>query len=130
MTKIIEVERDKVLPKAIDDCQGYIDVLNGIVFDCFVGCNYWRGHRNTVAVDTVVSCYMLGMQYEDILDMLIEEDVVSPSDDDEDTYHRFGKVYDYKDGFCWDYMIDPTYYIDIAHEHKDDERAPILFVLS
>lgn len=128
MTEVIEIKRESVLLVPQHKVQDYVDVLNGIVYDCYINCNFWQGHRNTVAVDLAVCCDLLGLGWEKTLDKLVVEKVIDPNDDDEDTYKRVERVMDYSNRFGWDYMIDPERYVGFSK--MEDSRVPIRFVLS
>jgi hypothetical protein len=116
--KTIEVKKDNVSCNK-DMAEDYILTLNGIVFDCansHLGTyrGFREGTRNTVAVDLTVCATMLGLDPEVVLDELTDLDVIDPTDDDEDTFERVKTVSDYKDRFSWDWMIDPSYYYNLA----------------
>lgn len=128
MAEVIEIKRESVELVPKDKAQDYVDVLNGIVYDCYINCNFWQGYRNTVAVDLAVCCDLLGLDWEETLDKLVVEKVIDPNDDDEDTYKRVERVMDYSHSFDWDYMIDPERYVNLAKD--EDDRVPIRFVLS
>ena len=113
MTEIIEVDPDNIDLLNMDaEPQDIVNMLNGIVYDCQFENGYSEGWRNQVAVDLVVGCTLLGIEYEDVLDKLVDADVINPSiDDDEDTYRRFDRVMGYKDNFSWGWMVDPDAYM-------------------
>lgn len=126
---VIEIAKDECLCDE-DEAQDYVDVLNGIVYECRGCLGFSRGTRNTVAVDLTVASHMLGLDAEKVLDWLIEEDVINPCDDDEDTYRRVQTVLDYKRRFDWDYMIAPSHYVFSAREHANDIKdMPVQFVI-
>lgn len=125
---VIEIIKDKCLCDE-ESVQDYVDVLNGIVFDCRHG-GFSVGYRNQVAVDLTVAAYMLGLDAINVLEWLTENGVIHLCDDDEDTYHRVETVLDYKRRFDWGYMIDPDYYVAMAHEHAGDIKdMPVQLVI-
>lgn len=125
---VIEITKDECLCDK-DDVQDYVDVLNGIVYDCRHG-GFSVGYRNQVAVDLAVASYMLGLDANDMLNKLIEESVINPLVDDEDTSRRVETVLDYHRRFDWEYMIDPEHYVDMARAHADDIKVmPVQFII-
>lgn len=125
---IIKIEIDKCLCSK-NNIADYANVLNGIVYECHERLGFSRGNRNTVAVDLAVAAHMLGLDAIKVLDKLIEEEVINPCDDDEDTYRRVETVLDYKDRFNWDYMIDPDYYVGVARAHAEAaDMMPVVFL--
>lgn len=125
---VIEIAKDECLCDE-DDVQDYVDVLNGIVHECMLG-NFREGYRNQVAVDLTVAAYMLGLDANDVLNKLIEESVINPLVDDEDTCRRVETVLDYRRRFDWDYMIDPEHYTEVARAHADDIKVmPVQFII-
>ena len=129
--EVIEIARDEVLADE-DSVQDYVDLLNGIVWECANNFGFDRGSRNTVAVDLTVAAYMLGLDPIGVLDKLIDRKVIHPSDDDEDTHVRVKTVMDYSRRFSWEWMIDPDMYVDIARINKiaDNGIMPVKFKLS
>lgn len=127
---VIEITEDKCL---CDEglMQDYVDVLNGIVYDCMYG-GFSVGYRNQIAVDLAVAAYMLGLDAIQVLDWLVKYRVIDLCNDDEDTYRRVETVLDYKNRFDWDYMIAPNYYVNLAHEHADEIKVmlmPVQFII-
>lgn len=99
------------------EAQDYVDVLNGIVHDCGHG-GFACGLRNQVAVDLTVCCHMLDLDPLFVLNYLIQEGVIDPSKDDEDTVERVERVMCYDSNFSWDYMINPEMYVKFAKENE------------
>jgi hypothetical protein len=120
---VIEIAKDECLCDE-DSIQDYVDVLNGIVCSCVYG-NFREGYRNKVAVDLTVAAYMLGLDANDVLNKLIEESIINPLVDDEDTKRRVETVLDYHRHFHWSYMIDPEDYIHVAYNHHG--KLPVEF---
>lgn len=117
---MVEIDERISLDDVICDkreVQDYVDVLNGIVYDCVHG-GFISGLRNQVAVDLTVCCHMLGLDPVRVLDYLIQEDAIDPSKDDEDTVERVERVMRYDSNFSWDYMINPEMYIRFAKENE------------
>ena len=129
--EVIEIARDEVLADE-DSVQDYVDLLNGIVWECANNFGFDRGSRNTIAVDLTVGAYMLGLDPVDVLGKLVGNNVIHLSDDDEDTYARVRTVMDYSRRFSWEWMIDPDMYVDIARINKiaDNGVMPVRFKLS
>jgi hypothetical protein len=126
---VVEIAKDECLCDEID-VKYYVDVLNGIVYECMHG-GFSVGHRNEVAVDLAVASYMLGLDAVKVLDWLVKEGVINPCDDDEDTYRRVETMLDYKNRFDWEYMIDPTYYMEKARDHPIGvSKMPVSFHMS
>lgn len=113
----IRVSRDEAIC-GDDMVQDYVDLLNGIVFDCINHFAYSEGTRNEVAVDLTVASYMLGLDPEDTMRTLIKEHIIDPKDDDEDPMQRVRTVMDYADRFDWDWMLNPQYYVDRGIESR------------
>lgn len=127
---IIKITREECL---CDECDipAYVDVLNGIVYDCVHGTGFVRGTRNMIAVNLSVAAYELGLDAEEVLEDLVKAGVINPCDDDEDTYRRVSTVLDYKRRFDWCYMIDPDYYVTkIRDYYVDVSRMPVSFCVS
>lgn len=125
---VIEIAKDECLCDE-DDVQDYVDVLNGIVYEC-VHDNFREGYRNQVAVDLTVAADMLGLDANDVLNKLFKESVINPLDDDEDTCRRVETVLDYRRRFDWEYMIDPEHYVAVARAHADDIKVmPVQFII-
>jgi len=124
--EFVYIAKDEVLCDE-DEAQDYVNVLNGIVVDCFKNAGFSVGYRNTIAVDLTVSAYMLGLDPIDVLDKLVELKVINPEDDDETTCDRVRTVMDYKDRFDWDYMIDPEQYERTGSEPL--VAIPITYIL-
>lgn len=116
MTKI-QVSSDEAMCGE-DMVQDYVDLLNGIVFDCLDHFAYTEGTRNEVAVDLTVASYMLGLDPEDTMRTLIKENVINPDNDDEDPMQRVRTIMDYADRFDWDWMLNPQYYVDRGVENR------------
>lgn len=126
---VIEITKDGCLCDE-ENMQDYVDILNGIVYECYEHLGFEHGTRNTIAVDLTVAAHMLGLDATKVLDWLVEEDVINPCDDDEDTYRRVETVLDYKHRFSWNYMIDPSHYVFVAREHANDIKdMPVQFVI-
>lgn len=123
---VIEIAKDECLCDE-DDVQDYVDVLNGIVHECMLS-NFREGYRNQVAVDLTVAAYMLGLDANDVLNKLIEESVINPLVDDEDTCRRVETVLDYHRRFDWEYMIDPETYTYAANNRHT--TLPVEFRIS
>lgn len=111
---LIEIAKDECLCDE-DDIQDYVDVLNGIVYECVQG-NFKEGYRNKVAVDLTVAAHMLGLDANDVLNKMFKESVINPLDDDEDTCRRVETVLDYRRRFDWEYMIEPETYTKAAKD--------------
>lgn len=109
---VIEIDKDECLCDE-DDIQNYVDVLNGIIYECVNG-NFKEGYRNQVAVDLTVASYMLGLDPTNVIAWLIQLRVINPLDDDEDTKRRVETVLDYRRRFDWEYMIEPETFINAA----------------
>jgi hypothetical protein len=120
---VIEIAKDECLCDE-DDIQDYVDVLNGIVYECVHG-NFKEGYRNQVAVDLTVAAYMLGLDAELVLHQLIVERVINPLDDDEDIKRRVETVLDYRRRFDWEYMIEPETFIKAANDWSSE--PPVKF---
>lgn len=129
--EVIEIARDKILADE-DSVQDYVDLLNGIVWECANNFGFDRGKRNTIAVDLTVAAYMLGLDPIGVLDKLIDRKVIHPSDDDEDTHVRVQTVMDYSRRFSWEWMIDPDMYVYVARINAiaDNGIMPVRFKLS
>lgn len=112
------------------EAQDYADVLNGIVWDCWHSGGFERGWRNTIAVDLTVCADSLGLDPIKVLDALVDEEIIDPTKDDEDTWNRIRTVMDYQSSFSWDWMIDPDIFQEIAKDmyHRLHEM-PVLFVI-
>lgn len=122
-----KIRRDEVRCDEFDIDQ-YVNVLNGIVYFCKKRSGFYRGFRNTIAVDLTVAAYMLGLDAIEVLDKLVELDVIDPSDDDEDTWNRVRTVLDYDESFCWTWMIDPDVYFAHGKTSMMVSTLPIRFV--
>lgn len=125
---VIKIDKGQVLCDD-EDIKGYLDVLNGIAYDCWHNHGFEQGWRNTIAVDLTVAAYELGLDPKKVLDEMVKENVICLFDDDEDTYVRISTVMDYKGRFSWSWMIDPDIYQGIGEEHTFDERMPVRFEL-
>ena len=127
--EIIDVSIDEVLCDEAD-VQGYVDVLNGIAWDCHSNHGYSQGFRNTVAVDLTVASYMLGFDPLRVLEELQKAGIIKDSNDDfgESPEHRVSVVSDYCDRFDWDYMIDPDMYVALCAIMRISE-CPVVFRL-
>jgi hypothetical protein len=111
-----------------DSSKNYVDVLNGIVWDCSHG-GFRSGYRNQVAVDLTVAAHMLGFDPNDVIDWLTKDCIViDPSDDDEDTFDRIERIKGYSDSFSWEWMINPEYYQAIGFDTYTRDM-PIRFEL-
>ena len=122
-----KIRRDEVRCDEFDIDQ-YVNVLNGIVYFCKKRIGFYRGFRNTIAVDLTVASYMLGLDAIEVLDKLVELDVIDPKDDDEDTWNRVRTVLDYDESFCWTWMIDPDVYFVHGKTSMMMSTLPIRFV--
>lgn len=110
------------------EAEGYVNVLNGIVHDCYRTHGFQEGNRNNVIVDMTVAAYMLGLDATDVLDKFVEHGILDTSDDDEDTYDRVSTVLEYSEFFSWDWMIDPDGWVTLAQEHAGEDN-PVLFAI-
>lgn len=106
----------------------YVDVLNGIVHDCYRNHAFQEGNRNNVIVDMTVAAYMLGLDATDVLDKFVEHGILDPSEDDEDTYDRVKTVLEYTMFFNWDWMIDPDGCVTLAQDYKGEDN-PVTFTI-
>ena len=106
----------------------YVDVLNGIAHACYKNDVFQEGNRNNVIVDMTVAAYMLGLSAMDVLDKFIEQGIIDPSDDDEDTYDRVKTVLEYTKSFSWDWMIDPDGWVTMAQDYEGEDN-PVLFTI-
>lgn len=122
----IKIARDEVLT---EEEQDYVDILNGIVYDCYQQDGFTEGCRNQIAVDLTVAAHMLGLDPMLLLRKLVDAKVIDPTKDDEDTFERVSRVMLYSDRFGWDYMIDPEAYLAASMEN-DGTKVPVTFVLS
>lgn len=114
---IIKAYREK-LNCDPEEAQDYLNVINGIIWDCWNNDGFEPGWRNSIAVDLSVSCHMLGLDAIDVLDALIKAKIIDPVKDDEDTHKRVQTCFDYERRFSWDWMIDADIYKDMGEEHQ------------
>lgn len=103
----------------------YVDVLNGIVHDCYRNHAFQEGNRNNIIVDMTVAAYMLGLSAMDVLDKFSEHGILDVTEDDEDTYDRIKTVLDYQDSFSWDWMIDPDGWVTLAGLQRRRQSCPV-----
>lgn len=115
----IHVTKDEALVDE-DSLQDYVDLLNGIVYDCSQG-GYCEGNRNEIAVCLTVGAYSLGLDPLDVLDKLIKENVIDPRNDDEDPATRVRTIMDYERRFDWDWMLNPDYYAGLGGKMLTDK---------
>lgn len=122
---IITIDSDFVLcdKESIDD---YVELLNGLVWDCNQYDGYKVGYRNTMALDLTVASYMLGLDPERVMSEFIKAGLIAKVMDDEDPMDRVKRALDYKDRFDWDYLIDPDDYMGYAPSTSESEY-PIYF---
>lgn len=124
---ICRVSTDKlVCPDT--EAKDYVDVLNGIVHDCYRNHGFREGNRNNIIVDMTVAAYMLGLDATDVLYRFAECGILDPSEDDEDTYDRVKTVLEYTAFFNWDWMIDPDGWVTLAQDYAGEDN-PILFTI-
>lgn len=117
---------DLVCPET--EAESYVNVLNGIVHDCYRNHGFQEGNRNNVIVDMTVAAYMLGLDATEVLDKFVGHGVLDISEDDEDTYDRVKTVLEYTRHFDWDWMIDPDGWVDMARDYEGEDN-PVLFAI-
>lgn len=125
----IKIDESKIILIPKDKAQQYVDVLNGIVSDCYYNGGFSEGYRNTIAVDLTVCCVMLELDPIKTLDKLVLAKVIEPDRDDENTWTRVHVVSTYHRRFSWDWMIDPEIYKDIGIDYRT-VKLPVRFVLA
>lgn len=126
--RIIKVNPDRMVCD-VDSSQDYLDVLNGISWFCEHSSGYSEGYRNEIAVDLTVSCFMLGLEATEVLEVMIEEGLIDPKFDDENPWVRVDRVLNYADRFDWDYLLDPDTYLTISYD-RDDSEMVVLFMFT
>lgn len=120
----IDVSKTRVDPA---DAQDYLDVLNGISWDCQENDGYSEGYRNQVALNLTVACYLLGLSATDVLETMIINGIIDPWCDDEIPYERVTRALEYRYRFDWDYMIDPDTYLTM-NSCRDEKKMKVIFM--
>ena len=110
------------------EAANYVDVLNGIAYDCHRNHAFQEGNRNNIIVDMTVAAYMLGLSAMDVLDKFVEHGILDLSEDDEDTYDRVKTVLLYANDFSLGWMIDPVGWVATAHLYAGKDN-PVLFTI-
>ena len=125
MSNVVEVVKDEAVDS--ENVDGYVDILNGIIVDCFKYGAYRQGRRNTIAVDFTVAAHMCGFDPLTELRLFWKHGLINDINDDEDSESRVERVMEYDRDFCWEWMIDPDDFVELAEEHTSD--MPLKYVL-
>lgn len=132
MTEVINISKDEAMIDE-DSLQDYVDLLNGIVYDCDYNDQYspYSGCRNEIAVCLTVAAHELGLDSEDVMRKLIDKKIIDPDKDDEDPIVRVRTILDYSRRFSWEWMLSPGYYAVRGRTAKanDDYIPKIWFSL-
>lgn len=106
----------------------YLDIVNGISVELFRG-GYKEGCRNNIMVDLVCVLGILGLPWNNVIDFMDKQGWFNS--DDEDPMDRARRISEYSEQFSWNWMIDPSAWIDIWHETERTEReeVPVSFRL-
>lgn len=130
MEKIILVDRENVRCHK-DDIDQYLAVLNGIVVDCMES-GYRFGYRNQIMVNLVVSSYELGLDPTSVLREFMHNNLIDERMDDERPIDRLGRIMNYTDRFCWEWMVEPEMHVDYDQKGNvnGEKERDIVFKLS
>lgn len=124
---VFKIDMDKVncYPREI---QTYLDIANGIAVELSNG-GYREGCRNNIMVDLVCVLGLLGLPWDEVIDDMDNQGWFDG--DDENPICRAERISDYSDNFSWNWMIDPSVWIDVWHEANDKQReeVPVSFKL-
>lgn len=128
---VIHIIPDETLLDSRDEIEDWMLVLNGIVWECVNRYGFSEGFRNEVIVTMTVAAYLLGLNALEVLDELVDEKVIDPDEDDEDTWDRVRTVLGYHRRFGWDWAINADGYRTIALDHSGapDDEMPVRFVI-
>lgn len=128
---VIHIIPDETLLDSRDEIEDWMLVLNGIVWECVNRYGFSEGFRNEVIVTMTVAAYLLGLNAIEVLDELVDEKVIDPDEDDEDTWDRVRTVLGYHRRFGWDWAINADGYRTIGLDHggAHADEMPVRFVI-
>ena len=121
---VFEVGQD-VAPSDGKSVEDYVNLMNGIVYDCYEYDGYDSGNRNTIAVNLTVGSVMLGLDPRTVLNAFMNAGLINPQRDDEKPWDRVARVMRYADRFNWEWMIDPDQHAHLGQYNTGEVKFRI-----